>query len=71
MQTHASASTTDTEPLRLIRKRAVLSRVPWSETTLWRAVRAGRFPAPVRLGVNSVAWREADVNAWIAERERA
>jgi prophage regulatory protein len=53
---------------RLIRKTDVLARVPFSDTTLWRAVRAGRFPAPVKIGSHAVAWRERDVIRWINSR---
>jgi prophage regulatory protein len=28
----------------------------------------GRFPAPVRLSPRAVAWIEAEVSAWIADR---
>lgn len=51
----------------LLRMADVLQRVPFSRTTLWRRVRAGEFPSPVRLGgPNSriIAWRAADVAAW-------
>lgn len=37
-------------------------------TTLWRWVREGYFPKPVRLGANCVAWRADDVNQWINSR---
>jgi prophage regulatory protein len=36
--------------------------------TLWRLEKAGKFPARRRLGMNSVAWLEEDVNTWIASR---
>ena len=29
------------------------------------------FPRPIRLGPNSVGWRKAEVEAWLASRERA
>lgn len=32
---------------------------------LWRAERAGRFPARVKLGPATVAWDEAEVAAWL------
>ena len=38
------------------------------KTTLWRWVRDGHFPKPVRLGANCVAWRADDVNQWINSR---
>ena len=39
-------------------------------TTLWRWIREGRFPKPVRLGANCVAWRSDEVEAWLASRPR-
>jgi len=42
--------------------------VPVSPTTLWRWVKAGNFPAPVKIGPNSTAWRTADVQNWLASR---
>ena len=41
----------------------------WLKSTLWRWVKAGLFPAPVRLSVGITAWRAEDVQRWIAERE--
>jgi predicted DNA-binding transcriptional regulator AlpA len=38
--------------------------VPVSNATLWRMVKDGRFPAPVKLGPNVTAWRADDVRAW-------
>lgn len=37
---------------------------------VWRQVRAGRWPAPVRLGENTVAWDESEVEAAIAKMPR-
>ena len=37
-----------------------------SRVQLWRWVRGGRFPAPVQLGPNSVAFRLEDILAWEA-----
>lgn len=63
-----AASNTDptTKPLRLLRQPTVLERVCLSRTEWYRRVRDGKAPAPVRLGANSVAWRESDIDAFIA-----
>ena len=53
---------------RLLRKPAVIDRVGLSETTLWRLERAGRFPKSIRISPGAVAWRESDIEAWIADR---
>lgn len=70
MSTPSPAIAADS-PTRLLRKPQVLARVPWSDTTLWRRVKDGTFPAPIKISENCVAWRERDVNAWIEERAEA
>jgi prophage regulatory protein len=52
----------------MLRKRVVLDRIGVSDTTLWRLVRAGKFPRPARLTGGTVRWLESEVNAWIAAR---
>ena len=41
---------------RILRAKAVMSRMGWSRTTLWRRVRAGQFPAPMKTGPNTMGW---------------
>jgi hypothetical protein len=38
--------------------------LPFSRPTLWRKVKAGEFPAPIKIGALTV-WRSSDVAAWI------
>jgi prophage regulatory protein len=52
----------------IFRRRTVLDLTGLSCANLYRFVRAGNFPRPVRLGKNSVGWRSSDVQAWIASR---
>ncbi len=47
---------------RLLPAKQVMTRMGWSRTTLWRRVRAGDFPAPVKTGPNSVDWFEDEVD---------
>ena len=42
--------------------------LPFSTNTLWRLVRCGQFPQPVKLGPNMTAWRYSEVKAWADER---
>ena len=42
--------------------------LPFSSATLWRLVKAKRFPAPVRLANRITAWRVEDVRAWMLAR---
>jgi len=42
--------------------------IPLEVSTIWRMVKAGEFPQPIRLGKNSVAWDMNEVSAWLDER---
>lgn len=42
--------------------------IPVSPATLWRWVREGTFPRPVRLSSRITAWRTEDVERWIKAR---
>lgn len=48
-----------------VRAPALLAVVPVSASTLWRRVKAGTFPKPVKLSERVTAWRAEDVRAWI------
>lgn len=50
---------------------AIPGRYPFSSPTLWRMVRAGTFPAPVKLAPRVTAWRTEDLECWENERARA
>jgi prophage regulatory protein len=45
--------------------------IPVSRSSWWLGVKTGRFPAPVRLGPRTVAWRVADLRALISRYEGA
>jgi predicted DNA-binding transcriptional regulator AlpA len=42
--------------------------IPFSSATLWRKVKAGGFPTPVKLSSRVTAWRVEDVRAWMQTR---
>lgn len=58
-----------TEFRRILRRQHVEQLTGLSYTTIWRKEKAGEFPQRVRLGKNSVGWREADVMEWLDGRE--
>ncbi len=39
--------------------------LPFSHATLWRLVKNGEFPAPVKLSPGVTAWRVEDVRRWM------
>ncbi len=53
---------------RFLSRKQVLQLINRSNTSLWRWVDAGIFPAPCKIGPRSVAWLESEVAAWQAER---
>ena len=53
---------------RFMPRAEVLSVTGLSDTTLWREIRAKRFPPGIPLSKNRVGWAELQVRAWIADR---
>lgn len=55
---------------KFLRKKQLLGEgyFPGSSATLWRHVRAGTFPAPVKLSSGMTAWKLSDVLAWQVAR---
>ncbi len=52
-----------------IRQSRLLAQVvPVSAATLWRWVKAEKFPQPVKLSDRVTAWRTDDVREWMKTR---
>ena len=49
---------------KILRTREVMERTGLSRTTIWRKVRAGKFPAPLQLTENAVGWPESRISKW-------
>ena len=56
-------------PVSIMRVKDVLAEVGVCRKTLhvWRT--NGNFPRALRLGPNTIAWRRADVEQWLNERD--
>lgn len=50
-----------------MRESELLEALPFSRATLWRRVKEGEFPAPIKLGGNLNAWKRAEVTKWSEE----
>jgi prophage regulatory protein len=44
--------------------------IPLSRTTVWRRIRDGRFPQPLKISPGRVAWLKAEIVAWIEDQRR-
>lgn len=42
--------------------------LPVSPATIWRWVRAGKFPKPFKIGTSVTAWKMTDVESFIADQ---
>ena len=56
-------------PGRLLKIQEVAHQTSLHRATIYRAVKAGTFPAPRRIGRHRVAWPEAEIEAWKAALE--
>ena len=55
-------------PRALLRRRELCKLLGVGAATIYRWLRNGSFPPPVRLGPRRVAWRVEDVEEWLANR---
>ena len=56
---------------RLLRREEVESRVGLKRSSIYREMRAGRFPLPIKVGPRAVRWPASEIEAWLADRPRA
>lgn len=49
----------------LLRERELWPIVPFTSPTLWRRVKSGDFPQPIRLPGRMTCWRWGEVRAWL------
>ena len=40
--------------------------IPVSKSTFWAGVKAGKFPKPIKVTPGVTAWRQSDIEAFIA-----
>lgn len=48
----------------LLRRKEVEKIAGISRASIYRLIKAGKFPRPVALGTGSVRWKQSDVIAW-------
>ena len=56
---------------RLLRLPEVMQQTGLKEHTLYRLMRQGLFPRPLKISQRNVAWKESNVQAWLVSRETA
>jgi len=54
---------------RMMRRKEMLAKTGISASTQWREEKAGRFPSRRQMTKCIVAWDEAEIEAWLADRK--
>lgn len=52
-----------------VRLAELIKIVPFASSTVWRKVKEGTFPKPVKLSDRITAWRKEDIRLWIEEHQ--
>ena len=55
----------------LLTRREVERRTGLSRSTLYRKMREGTFPVPLKISERAVRWRERDIRAYVDSRPRS
>ena len=72
MRADLPTATTPTPTAPAIYRAAQLTEMlGFSRMTLWRRVRDGSFPSPVKIGPRTIGWKAGDVERWIESRPAA
>ncbi|VVD86902.1 transcriptional regulator [Pandoraea communis] len=52
---------------RLYKLPSVVERVALSRAEIYRRIKEGTFPQPVKIGARAVAFRGSDIDAWLVQ----
>ena len=52
-------------PVHLLKRRQVGEITTLSRASIYDMIKRGVFPKPIKIGERAVAWREADIIAWL------
>ena len=53
---------------RLLRREEVETRCGITRSSLYRLMREGLFPRPVKVGKRAVRWLESEISGWLQSR---
>ncbi|MFZ4808236.1 MAG: helix-turn-helix transcriptional regulator [Hyphomicrobiaceae bacterium] len=57
--------------MRILTMKHVCEITSYTAQHIYRLIRAGKFPRPIRLGLNRIGFRMADIEKWMADRPLA
>lgn len=70
MHTHVNFQAIKSIPIgnRLLKRSDVELKTGLSRASIYSAIKARTFPESISIGTNRVAWLEAEIDQWIAEK---
>lgn len=54
--------------LRILTMKQVCELTSYTSQHIYRLIKARKFPAPIRMGLNRIGFRLADIEKWMADR---
>ena len=55
----------------MLSRQEVEARCGIGRSSIYRLMRSGLFPEPVRVGLRAVRWNEAEIASWLESRPRS
>lgn len=55
--------------MKLLKLKGVIEMTSLSKASIYRQVKAGIFPDPIRIGPRAVAWVVSEVESWIEDKK--
>jgi len=55
----------------ILRLPAVMAKTGYKRSTVYKSIKDGTFPEPIKLGPQSVGWLASEIDAWIDARIKA
>jgi len=59
----------NTSTRRLIREKDVCMKISCGRAVLWRKMKEGAFPKPIKIADGRVAWWEEEVEEWLKNQK--
>ena len=56
---------------RLLRREEVEARTGLARSSIYRKMREGSFPEPLKIGARAVRWPSSEIEDWLSGRPRA
>lgn len=54
---------------KMMRRKQLEYKIGLSRSTIYKMIKDGKFPKPVKIGVRAVAWPESAIEQWIDDRK--